>query len=513
MSYAHHEEADFAASQLATMFGADATLCYRDLAAKARPQFSACASNEPGNSPWPLADGVISLVKTGKDPQDDIALEYKREAEGVHGLLTAIGQSVSYLHKGYNGSVIVIPNRYASLANPAEHVTSVLDSSNVGNRIGVFGYDPPDKTRARPFHERMRCVRPFTAGPARPGAAPLMVKATTQWAHIREGSTTRDCIYRYLQGAIKLATGTHDEYFDIDKRLVAAVRKIKPNADPVKYLSNTVDDSFSSRVWRQLWFNFIATKSVMTPYAKESNKYVVSRAPTGVLKDDDSGYSVIFEGRATSLKETIVERLNAGEISEDEAWVALVSGFQKSDSEEQSKQGARDRAHSYREDVDSNVAKLKWIDNEGRPTDTGYRFVNICERYHGGAQSHAAREYFAATMIQIGRYGSFLHYVHRLSEDMFGDNPLAFTERIGGTPTFTEDSYWQYLAKIQEHLVDELKVMRLASGRSRPRKRTLFQAELTFLRSYGFVAGERYRLGVGLPINWLRVHEAMEVEL
>ena len=142
-------------------------------------------------------------------------------------------------------------------------------------------------------------------------------------------------------------------------------------------------------------------------------------------------------------------------------------------------------------------------------------FVSICERY-GGANSNAAKEYFGATLIQTGHYGTLLHYMHRLSEQYFSANPLAFTRIENEEVVFNDASYWEYLGQIEDHLVDDLRVMRKVTGRQRARVRTKFQAELTFLRKYGFIPksrNQRYRLGVGLPINWVKVHEAMQYKL
>jgi hypothetical protein len=156
---------------------------------------------------------------------------------------------------------------------------------------------------------------------------------------------------------------------------------------------------------------------------------------------------------------------------------------------------------------------LQWIENDGRPTDFGYRYASICERY-GGANSHAAKEYVGASLLQTGRYASFLHYIHRLSERTFASDPLSFTRQASsGVPTFNVESYSEYLAYLEELFVNELKVLRKTTGRNRPRTRTVFQAELTLLRNYGFVSPARYRLGVGIPIDWERVHEALTIEL
>ena len=86
MSYIHNEEADFAASELARMFIAESDLCFAGVDEADRPHFNAFASKEPSNTSWPIADGVISLVNA--NDRDDVAMEYKRDTEGVHGLLT-----------------------------------------------------------------------------------------------------------------------------------------------------------------------------------------------------------------------------------------------------------------------------------------------------------------------------------------------------------------------------------------------------------------------------------------
>ncbi len=110
MSLNHNAEADFAASELARMFVHNPSLCYPSSSLPGG--LSATASYEPSSSPWPKADGLISLLETGNQ-QRDIALEYKRTQEGVHGLLTAIGQAQGYIHKGYNGAAIVVQRAHA----------------------------------------------------------------------------------------------------------------------------------------------------------------------------------------------------------------------------------------------------------------------------------------------------------------------------------------------------------------------------------------------------------------
>lgn len=507
MSYNHNAEADYAASELARMVAINPGLCYNE--STIPTGLSASASYESSSTGWPKADALISILESGTNAQRDVAVEYKRQQEGIHGVLTAIGQAHAYLHKGYNGSAIVLPSSYSTHDAPANYVKEVLDQICSNKAIGVFRCEDPDLSSATPFANRLHCVRPFelvtTDLPRRPA-----VHTKTQWVHMREGSTTRDAFFRFLQTAKRLSSGDSPTP-QIPDELRQAIERIAPGKDPAAFLANTADDKFLSRVWRAFWFDWILTPEVLTPWMRVGGEYVTPNAFTRIEKDDGTGKSQIFEGRANGLKETIVERLNSNTIDEPAAWEEFVSGVQIPGM--QKKQGIRERAHSYREDIDSSLAQLRWIENDGLPTDCGYRYMTLCERY-GGANSVAASDYVGATLLQTGRLGSFVHYIYRLSERVFASNPLAFTSTNGdGKPAFNEDSYRDYLLYLEEHLAEELKVMRKVSGRERPRVRTPFQAELTILRTYGFVSSKRYRLGVGIPIDWEHVLKALDVDL
>lgn len=510
MSYTHHVGADFAASELARMLAADPSLCYSP---STLPTAVSCnASYESSASPWPKSDGVISIAEPGGRFRREIAIEYKRHQEGIHGLLTAMGQAHGYIHKGYSGALIVVPSAYSTHSSPANYVAEVLDRTSNAKAIGVFRYDDPDTSSATPFVGRIHCIRPleiFTT------AATQLAASTgpkTQWVHVREGSTTRDAFFRFLQTAKMLSAGAPPPTPNIPLELIAAIARIAPGRDPLAYLANTATTNFLSRVWQTFWFEWVATNEVLTPWIKTGTTYTTPNAFTRIEKDNGTGRSQTFEGRANGLKEELVLRLNAGTITEPESWELFAAGIPSSTGT-QSKQGVRDRAHSYREDLDSSLMQLQWIENDGYPTDYGYRYLGICERY-GGPNSHAAEEYVGATLLQTGRFASFLHYIYRLSERVFSANPMSFTKlNAAGNLVFNEDSYSEYLDYLEDEFVTNLKVMRKVSGRSRPRVRTVFQAELTVLRNYGFISTARHRLGVGIPIDWERVLEGLNLEL
>lgn len=519
MSYAHDAEAEFAASELARMFLADPKLCY---AAQNPPTISTSATYEPSGTRWPKADGVVLVVESGATSKHrGVAVEYKRTTEGVHGLLTGLGQAEAYVHKGYDGAVLVVPRSYPSLAKPGDYLADVLKTVANHAAIGVVHYDSPDLTSATPFAKRLHFSRKLTLTATTQTSIAGGSVPHTQWVHMREGSTTRDALFRFLQTAKRVSAGAVQKV-RLSQEIEEAVERVAPGADPVKYLSNAPNDDPLSRVWRDFWFRWLANEDTLTPWDQSGKNFFVHKATTGVERDDGDGKSVLWEGQwgKGGLKSKLVEYLTSGLVSEEEAWDLFVSGNVSRKGKHLSgaakkTQGVRQRAHSYREDVDSSLAHLGWIDPDGQPTEYGHRFVAICERYEGGANSNAAKNYFGATLLQAGRYGAFLHYLYRLSEEFFSAEPLRFTSKHSktGKPVFDDDSYYKYLGEIEKRLTDDLRVQRKVSQRSADRERKAFQAELTLLRQYGFVSEARYRLGVGVTINWPNVQEAMHMDL
>ena len=104
----HDIESAWAATELVSMFRGNIGYCFST--PPTTTALSIYASNESGRN-WPISDGVIRIESTGQNSYD-VALEYKRENEGLHGVLTALGQAHSYIHKEPSGSIIVIPRRY-----------------------------------------------------------------------------------------------------------------------------------------------------------------------------------------------------------------------------------------------------------------------------------------------------------------------------------------------------------------------------------------------------------------
>ena len=286
----HNSEADFASSELARMFVETPTLCYPSTAVPTG--LSATASYEPSATGWPKADGLVSLLESLGGTQRDVAIEYKRPQEGIHGLLTAIGQAHGYIHKGYSGSAIVIPSIYSTHPTPADYVKEVLDRVSTNVSIGVFRYDPPDTGSATPFAGKLHCVRPFILAT---GAGTRAISGRgnkTQWVHMREGSTTRDAFFRFLQTSKRLSSGPIAPP-TIPTELARAVNRIEPGRSAVSYLANTADARFLTRVWEAFWFEWVATAEVLTPWERHGTAYVVPNVSTRILRDDARGFSQI----------------------------------------------------------------------------------------------------------------------------------------------------------------------------------------------------------------------------
>ena len=132
----HDMQAAWAASEIAHLFTVKQDIISNGLGAAGGWSFYA---SREGKREWPIADGVIVAENRTVQPLK-IALEYKRLNEGLHGVLTALGQSLSYLEKGFNGSVIVIPKEYESHKTPGEHISRVLQQTAPSMPVSVYTY-------------------------------------------------------------------------------------------------------------------------------------------------------------------------------------------------------------------------------------------------------------------------------------------------------------------------------------------------------------------------------------
>lgn len=178
----HDIQAAWAAAEIATCFketpsdffiNAPTTIDYSTYATRA------------GRERWPVADGVVVLESPAK--RTGFALEYKRPQEGLHGILTALGQAHAYIHKGYAASMVVIPSAYDSHSAPAQYLNEVIENSSPNLPIGVFHYAEPDSGAVSPFRNKIQCIRPINfdllTAPKNSKTTEIISKSETQWAH------------------------------------------------------------------------------------------------------------------------------------------------------------------------------------------------------------------------------------------------------------------------------------------------------------------------------------------
>lgn len=495
----HDTEAAYASSEIAEIIMQNQSSFFGNIGTQGA--WSVFAGREGGHQ-WPLADGVICAQNPSSTNDINIAFEYKRPNEGVHGILTALGQSFAYLEKGYHASIMAIPEQYSSHSAPGQHIDRVIQSTAPDIPIFIYTYKSPNLSATRPFQGRINCVRSIPLPSCR-----VINRATTNrstsgsastlWAHMREGMSHPDAFFRYCQ-SVKIISSIGENLSDvtIPVPLTQAVNRISPGADVYKYLSNTAGDSTADKAWRHDWFHFYFWND-MIPFYKATNPYVVNDTSTKI-QITPTQFQGLFSGRVDSIKEKLVLRLNATPptISEDEAW------------EEYAKKVRKD-AHSYREVIDSGLFHIGFLSPDGTLTDLGYKYVDACERI-GTSLEGIPMEILKAAVLQNGQYGAMLHYIYKLSEDLFDDNLFAFSSlNANGKYVFDKDAYLQWLDNTfdtQLHLVKKSTVR--AGG-----TRKAFQAEISFLKKLGFVreinGRAAYRVGLGLEIDWPQVQSSM----
>lgn len=522
----HDINASWAAAEIATMFSQTPQLFSNGVG----HSITAYAGKE-SNSVWPLADGVISIEVDGNIAHS-VALEFKRENEGLHGILTALGQAYSYLNKGYNGSIIVIPDHYSSHSSPGNHLNNIIELTGANLPIGIFTYEEPDTTQTSPFRNKITTIRPLDLVNNSIGNHRVSIQqgTTTQWAHLRDGSSDPSAFYEYLKIAnqLNINNASNPDIGYLPQPLVDSVTRIAPDVDPVVYLSNAPRGSFMDYVWRNFWFGFILNEQTAAIWNEPVNGiYEVNNHVSGIKLPDDSGYKVFFANRSDSIKNIIVADLNGALITEEIAW-------------ERYAENLHDRAHSYREDIDSGLEHIGLMDDTGKPSEVGYKFLTACERNGENPNIGTPKMVLGAAILKNGDLISLLHYIFRLTRERLKLNPMDFTfgkiqnglinylssvpnslhrgELRGGQRKYSfTDNYCShtfnkhdYLIWLANELANNFHVMSTSSARGGATRPPL-QGEITVLRQYGIV-GE-YRVGVGLDINWPLIESYLNVEI
>ena len=269
----------------------------------------------------------------------------------------------------------------------------------------------------RPFQGKLTCVRDITLASCRTiqrsvNTTTSASRVTTLWAHVREGMSHPDAFFRFCQ-CVKIVSST-GESLDMSifpQQLIDAVRRIDPNANIFKYLSNTSSDNILDMAWRKVWFSYYFWKDLIPVYTN-NGVYVVNDVTTNI-KIDHSTYQKLFSGRVDSIKNKLVDKLNNGTITENEAW------------EDYAKKVRKD-AHSYREVIDSGLYHIGFLSPNGELTDLGYKYVDACERSNSAYQA-LPMEILRGAVLQNGQFAALLHYIFKLSEERFDNDLYSFS--------------------------------------------------------------------------------------
>lgn len=488
----HDSEAAYASSEIADIIQGKAVKFFGTLTAGGTWSLSA---GREGSTAWPLADGLIQAKNSKLTVQDvNIAFEYKRPNEGVHGILTAVGQSLAYLEKGYDASVICIPKIYTSHANPGVHVKNIIETTAPDAPITVYTYDTPNMANTRPFSKKLTCIRDIDLSKSivyrSSGAKKVSGQISTIWAHVREGMSHPDAFFRYCQGVkIISSIGEDKSKYTLPKEIIDAVKRVDPTADPWMYLSNTPGDSMSDMAWRYVWFNYYFWPGLMPLYTSKT-PYTVNDIETKI-RIDVTTKQKLFSGRSDSIKAKLVDKLNkTSGYTEDDAWEEYVKKVRKD-------------AHSYREVIDSGLYQLGLLDADSLLTDYGYKYVNACEKAGNNPYNDEPMNILRAISLQIGQFDVFLYTAYKYSQDRFQAYFDDFTKvkklKTGDKIVFQSADYLDWLDDVFTNQLHMYKKTTLRAGGTRKP----FQAEMVYLKKLGFIySNNAFKRGTGLNIDW-----------
>ncbi|MBD5510081.1 MAG: hypothetical protein HDR08_02325 [Lachnospiraceae bacterium] len=480
----HDIEAAFAASELADIFDKNQKKMLKIF--KRPGKWTITAGVSPDKN-WPFPDGMIS-ISNGKKADVQIAIEYKRPNEGVHGVLTALGQAFAYISKGYQGTAIVIPDKYPACGDPAAQIIKFINSANSKAPIGVYTYKSaliaPGSVS---FKGNLKEEKTLTFHSDVVKKLAGSSKDSTIWVHFREGSSEYDDIYKYCYTAKQLDESKPETFseFLLPTELKNALKR-KGIVEPYAYLSNSVSISTAkNRIWRAYWFKYMAHYGVLQIYDKEGNTYHV-HDENSKIKTPSGRYRTFF----TQNKKELVKQLNEGTISEDEAW-------------EQFAEKVNSRAHSYRIDIEAFAYGIGFMNSEFKLTELGFRYVNSC--ISGDPFEDLPKKIFAAACLNNGNMNVFLQFLHSVTEDAFSTNNLKWTLEVkdskGNVIGYKFDDN-KYCSDVEKEFI-KLHIIKKASGRG-GKKRPALKAEICLLKMLEITDGQ-YRVGAGLPIDWGKV--------
>ena len=159
--------------------------------------------------------------------------------------------------------------------------------------------------------------------------------------------------------------------------------------------------------------------------------------------------------------------------------------------------------------IDSGLNHIGFLTSEGTLTDLGYKYVAACERINN-AQTGIPLEILRASLLKNGQYAALLHYIHKLSEEIFQDDIFRFSEKNKTKENKYLFKSGEYLNFIDDIFANHLNISRKSTTRANKTRKS-FQAEMSIMKKLGFVRNVKspFRVGLGLEIDWPQVHSSL----
>lgn len=494
----HAAFADYASHELARILRESPSMLVDGLPPDPKIDASACGI---GRDVWPHPDGLI--MWSHAQVEYSLAMEMKTVAESLHGTLTALGQGMAYLDRDFHSSAIVVPDKYSSHDSPGEYLTRVLKRVSPESGIAVVTYEYPDLSKLEPFKGKLKVHRKITAQSLARQHTPGLNKAAikgveTIWAHFREGSCDPSVIFCYLR-AVSICSLSSPSISDLKPRIgplpaqlecaaLELTQKTKnPTSEPLLYLSNSTGVSLHDKAWVLFWMTSVLHEKNRALWIAGKTPYEPLETPTELTDWEGKPKYFFGAGRSDSIRTRLCNDLNTKTTTEEDAWKEYAENIRK-------------RAHSLREDIDSFLAHIGYVDASG-VTPLGQAFINAAIS-SGSPNSEKAKDVLLYSVLTEGGYEALLHYIFRLTEDAYSANPLMH-ENPSKRGEFMQDQYLDWLdEELIKNRIRKTNLAHRSTGKRRP-----LQGELVLLRRLGVVRD--FRVGVGLVVDWSKINSVI----
>lgn len=162
-------------------------------------------------------------------------------------------------------------------------------------------------------------------------------------------------------------------------------------------------------------FNYMFNEGVMPLYKKGKGRYSVNNTKTKIPCNDGSDTRQFFSNNNGSIKRKLVKELNDGTLSEEEAWEKYAIYV-------------RNRAHSYRVDLESFTLEIDMVDQNVELTHLGYRYVQSCK--DNDPFKDLPKMIYQSEYPNNGNMNVLLQFVYQVSEEYFEKDKLMWSTPV-----------------------------------------------------------------------------------